>query len=151
MRHDSRQPFWKRKIPDEFTRNEWESLCDGCAKCCLQKIEDTLTGTLYYTRIVCRYLDLSSCRCTCYDHRCERVPSCLQLTPRTIYTLSFLPPTCAYRLIAEGKDLPHWHPLVSGDPALVHDSGNSVRGKVLSEEYVHPEGWDEHIIDWVDH
>ena len=150
MRDGVQTPFWKRKTLAELTSREWELLCDGCARCCLQKMEDDQTGELLYTRIVCRYLDQHECRCTRYDQRTKLVPTCLRLNPENVTRISWLPGTCAYRLVAEGRDLPWWHPLVSGDPGTVHEAGMSIRGRVLSEEYVHPDGWDEHIIDWAE-
>lgn len=143
-------PFWKVKPPEAMTRREWESLCDGCARCCLQKLEYEDTGEIRYTCIVCRYLDEAACRCRQYERRTVLVPTCLRLRPDTIRTIKFLPRTCAYRLIAEGRDLPWWHPLVSGSLATVHAAGISVRGRVVREEYVHPESWEEHIIDWAE-
>lgn len=146
----NKSAFWRVKSPAEMTGHEWESLCDGCAKCCLQKLEYEDTGEIIYTCLVCRYLDEASCRCTCYSTRTGLVPNCLKLQPDTITKIHFLPRTCAYRLIAEGKELSWWHPLVSGDPNSVHSSGMSIRGKVLNEEYVHPDGWEDYIVDWVD-
>ena len=144
------KPFWKVKPLAEMTVAEWESLCDGCSRCCLHKMEDDETGELYYTRIVCRYMDMETCCCTEYDRRTILVPTCLKLYPHNLKDLYFLPLTCAYRLLSEGRDLAWWHPLVSGDPESVHAAGISVRGRVLSEEYVHPDGWDEHVIEWWD-
>lgn len=132
-------PFWERKALADMTRDEWESLCDGCGKCCLHKIEDIDTGILYYTSVVCHLFDDARCRCTAYAERSVRVPDCLVLTPENLDHIDFLPDTCAYRLLNEGQDLPDWHPLVSGDPASVHNAGVSVRGKVISEAYVHPD------------
>ncbi|MCX8044326.1 MAG: YcgN family cysteine cluster protein [Desulfobacterota bacterium] len=142
-------PFWRSKRPFDMSREEWESLCDGCARCCLHKLEDERTGTIHYTCIVCRYLDCETCQCTCYPQRTKIVPTCLQLTPETFMTIRFLPDTCAYRLIAEGKELAWWHPLVSGTSDTVHEAGISIRGKVLSEDFVHPLDWERMIIDWV--
>lgn len=126
-------PFWRRKKLAEMTREEWESLCDGCAKCCLIKLEDEDTGQVDYTDIACRLLDLGTCRCTNYPARSRLVPDCIVLTPAKTARFDWLPTTCAYRLIAEGKDLAWWHPLVSGDPETVHRAGISVRGRVVAE------------------
>ena len=131
---DSGTPFWKQKALDEMTRPEWESLCDGCARCCLIKLEDADTGEIAYTDIACRLLDLGTCRCSDYLHRKTRVPDCVKLTPDKIDDLQWMPSTCAYRLIAEGKDLAWWHPLVSGDPDTVHQADVSVRNRVVPEE-----------------
>ncbi len=142
-------PFWQRKTLPQMTRQEWESLCDGCAKCCLHKLEDEDSGEVFYTKVVCRYMD-DDCRCTEYQRRNELVPNCVWLRPQDVDQFHWLPSTCAYRLIAEGKPLPDWHPLVSGDPDSVHSAGVSIKGRALSEEYVHPEGLEEHIIHWVE-
>ena len=133
-----------------MNREEWESLCDGCAKCCLIKLEDEDSGEIYYTKVACRLLDQKSCRCTDYLNRNQRVPTCLWLTPQHLDELKWLPSTCTYRLLHEGKGLPDWHPLISGTQDSVHKAGISVKGRVLSEEYVHPDGFEEHIVHWVE-
>ncbi len=108
--------FWQEKSLAEMSRQEWESLCDGCARCCLHKLEDEDSGKVHYTSVVCKYLDESTCQCTNYQDRSSLVPDCVWLTPDTAEAFKWLPITCAYRLIAEGKDLKWWHPLVSGRP-----------------------------------
>jgi len=140
-------PFWQRKTLDEMTREEWESLCDGCARCCIVKFEDEDTKEILYTDVVCRLLDIERCRCTAYGDRSRLVPTCLVLTPDLVRSLKWMPETCAYRLIAEGKPLAWWHPLVSGDPNTVHQAGISVRGKVISEKGMTDEELEEHIIE----
>jgi uncharacterized protein len=140
-------PFWKTKKLTEMTREEWESLCDGCAQCCRIKFEDEDTGDLYLTRVVCEYLDIYHCRCTTYADHSTKVPTCLQLTPELINELYWMPETCAYRLLAEGKDLPLWHPLVSGDARTVHKAGMSVRGKVVSARDIPEDDWPDYVID----
>lgn len=125
--------FWKRKSLAEMSSSEWESLCDGCALCCLQKMEDEETGDIYFTDLACRLLDTNSCRCTDYPSRAEKVASCLKLTIDEPETFRWLPASCAYRRLAEGDDLPEWHPLRTGDPNSVHDAGISIRGKAVSE------------------
>jgi uncharacterized cysteine cluster protein YcgN (CxxCxxCC family) len=127
---------------------EWESLCDGCGRCCLIKFQDEETGRLAYTDIACRLLDLGSCRCRSYDQRTRLVTECLDLRSEGAETLRTLPSTCAYRLLYEGADLPTWHPLVTGDPDSVHTAGISVRGRATSEELVHPEEVDDRDVDW---
>ena len=117
-----------------MNKSEWESLCDGCARCCLIKLENADTGETHYTDIACRLLDTAACRCTDYEHRHRRVRDCLSITPRRAESLAWLPPTCAYRRLAEGKPLEWWHPLVSGDPETVHAAGVSVRGRIFARE-----------------
>jgi uncharacterized protein len=146
MDSDSTAPFWKRKTLSEMTRPEWESLCDGCARCCLLKLEDIDTGEIAYTDIACKLLDSGACRCSDYKNRQQSVPDCVVLKPANIADLGWMPSSCAYRLIAEGKDLAWWHPLVSGDPSTVHDSGISVRGKVVPEQ--RGEDPEDHIVTW---
>ena len=126
-------PYWRTKTLEEMTRAEWEALCDGCARCCLIKLEDDDTGEIAYTDIACRLLDIGTCRCTRYRKRLRLVPQCVELTPEEVRKLDWLPSTCAYRLVAEGRDLAWWHPLVSGDPETVHKAGISVRGRVVPE------------------
>lgn len=144
------EAFWQTKSLAQMNTAEWESICDGCAKCCLHKLEDEDDGEIYYTRIVCRYLDEENCQCQCYQQRHEKVPECIWLKPDDLDELNWLPASCSYRLLHEGKALPSWHHLVTGSKqtVLAHDA--SIQGKVVSEEYVHPDGWDEHIVQWVD-
>jgi uncharacterized protein len=142
-------PFWRTKRLTEMTAAEWESLCDGCGRCCLNKLEEEDTGRIYFTDVGCKLLDAESCRCGDYARRDEKVPDCVRLTPHNVSRLAWLPPTCAYRLVAEKRDLYWWHPLVSGDPHTVHAAGVSVRGKVpLSEEQVPDDQLEDHIVSW---
>ena len=140
------QPFWRTKTLAQMTGAEWESLCDGCGKCCLHKLEDADTGEVSYTNVACRLLDLGPCRCGNYAERKRLVPDCLILSAETVDELDWLPETCAYRLVAAGKDLAWWHPLVSGDPESVHDAGISVRGRVISERRAGE--LTQHLVDW---
>lgn len=139
-------PFWRTKALTELSEAEWEALCDGCGKCCLHKLEDEDTGEISYTNVACRLLNPGTCRCKDYDNRWDFVPDCVRLTPFAVADLSWLPSTCAYRLLSEGKDLPWWHPLVSGSPETVHQAGISVRNRVVSENRAGP--LDHHIVDW---
>ena len=139
-------PYWRTKTLEEMTREEWESLCDGCARCCLIKLEDEETGEIAYTDIACRLLDTGTCRCTRYRQRLRLVPECVDLTPEQVRSLDWLPSTCAYRLVAEGRDLAWWHPLVSGDPETVHKAGISVRGRVVPER--RGDDPEERIVTW---
>jgi uncharacterized protein len=140
-------PFWKTKKLSELTHDEWESLCDGCARCCIIKFEDEDTGELFFTNVVCEYLDIYHCKCTTYADHSVRVPTCLTLTPKLIGELYWMPETCAYRLLAEGKDLPEWHPLVSGDAKSVHKAGISVRGKVVSARDVPEDDLPDYVVN----
>ncbi len=140
--------FWQTKSLAQMTVPEWESLCDGCGRCCLAKLEDEDTGELFFTRVACRLLDLKTCRCRNYAQRANLVADCVTLTAETITDFNWLPGTCAYRLLAEGKPLFDWHPLLSGDPQSVRRAGISVQGKVLSEQHVHPDALEEHIVKW---
>lgn len=138
--------YWKKRDLGQLSPAEWEALCDGCGKCCLEKIEDGFTGEISYTNVACRLLDVGTCRCSRYAERRRHVPNCVALTAETILTLAWLPSTCAYRLLAEGRDLPDWHHLVSGDPDLVHRVGASVRGRAVPERRAGP--LEHHIVTW---
>ena len=142
-------PFWRRKKMSEMTKAEWESLCDGCGRCCLNKLIDEDTGETVFTDVGCKLLDAKTCRCTDYAHRQARVSDCVRLTPRNVKRLSWLPPTCAYRIVANGGELSWWHPLVSGSPETVHTAGISVKGRVsASEKDVPDERLEEFIVGW---
>ena len=142
------KPFWKTKTLEEMFPEEWESLCDGCGKCCIVKLEDEDTGALAYTRLHCKLLDGSTCQCSDYTNRRQHVPDCVQLTPVIVEQVDWLPRTCAYRLIDEGKPLPQWHHLVCGDRERIHELGHSVRGQTVSEDTVFEEDEIDWVIDW---
>ena len=142
-------PFWRRKKLAEMTPREWESLCDGCGRCCLNKLTDIDSGATVYTSVRCKLFDPQSCRCTDYANRRRKVRDCVQLTPRGVPRLKWLPPTCAYRLIAEGRDLYWWHHLKSGSRDTVHEAGVSVRGHdTVSEAGMPDEEYENHVVKW---
>jgi len=139
------RPFWETKRLDQMSREEWESLCDGCGKCCVHKLEDEETGELHPTNVACRLLDGRSGQCRDYRHRHAYVPECVRLTPAKLRQIDWLPATCAYRLIDEGRPLPDWHYLVCGDREAVHRAGQSVRGWTVSEDIAGD--FEDHLID----
>ncbi|MHA1544676.1 MAG: YcgN family cysteine cluster protein [Alphaproteobacteria bacterium] len=129
----TRPRFWEAKSLAEMSAEEWEALCDGCGKCCLHKLEDDDTGEVHYTAVACRLLDLKTIRCTDYENRRRLVADCLRLDSQNTAAFKWLPGTCAYKRVSEGKGLADWHPLISQDPMSVHKAGVSVRGKIISE------------------
>ncbi|MFC1685237.1 YcgN family cysteine cluster protein [Pseudomonadota bacterium] len=139
--------FWEHKNMESLSRTEWEALCDGCAKCCLHRLEDEDTREIHFTNVACQLLDQETCHCGNYAERSVLVPDCITLTPKILEDPYWLPSTCAYRLLAEGKALPWWHPLVSGDPDTVFQSGNSVSGRVICE--TEADNLEHHLIEWV--
>lgn len=147
---EGKDNFWQSKSLEQMSSEEWEQLCDGCGKCCLHKLEDEDSQEIAYTRVICRYFDESSCRCQVYSTRKSLVPTCVILKPTNLKDLPWMPSTCAYRLLYEGKELPTWHPLISGNREAIEESGNAVSGKVISEEFVHEDGYDEHLVKWVE-
>jgi len=144
------EPYWRTKSLEEMTSAEWEALCDGCGRCCLNKLEDWDTGEIVFTSVACALLDAGTCRCRDYENRAAVVPDCVQLSPQAVRELTWLPATCAYRRLAEGRDLAWWHPLVSGDPTSVHKAGISVRGRVISEEGIAVEEYEAFVVEWPD-
>ena len=143
-------PFWQTKALAEMSAEEWESLCDGCGRCCLLKLQDDASGEIQHTAVACRWLNLNSCRCRCYSERHQRVPDCVEVNAANVSNLGFLPASCAYRRVAEGRGLAWWHPLVSGDPATVRTAGIAVGDKAVSEAGVHPDELDRYIVRWVE-
>lgn len=139
--------FWINKTLAEMTTEEWEALCDGCGICCMYKIEDADTGDVELTSVACRFLDLEHITCQLYDARFSAMPTCIKLTPSKVEKLGWLPDTCAYRLIMQGKPLPDWHPLVSGDANTVHKAGISVMGKAHRESEVNIEHLEDYIVE----
>lgn len=140
--------FWRRKPLSRLNQHEWEALCDGCGKCCLNKLEDEDTGEVALTRVACRLLDDQSCHCTQYDIRHQFVPECIVLKTENLDTHAYwMPQTCAYRLLWEGKPLYDWHPLISGDTNSVHKAGVSVRDLTVSEFETPQDEWEDHIIE----
>ena len=139
-------PFWQTKTLDKMTTQEWESLCDGCGRCCLHKLRDEETQALSFTNVACRLLDTATCRCSDYENRFAQVPDCIQLTPAMLREIDWLPPSCAYRRIAEGRGLPSWHPLRSGTTETVRTSGASASGRIISERDAGM--LEDHVTDW---
>lgn len=144
----SEQPFWETKSLKEMSSEEWESLCDGCAKCCLIKLKDVDTDEVYTTDVACKLLDCTNGRCSNYENRHEYVPDCIVLTPDNIESLYWMPHSCAYRRLLEGRGLPDWHPLITGTTQTVITSGNSVAGKVFSQDKIALCDMVDHFVDW---
>ncbi len=141
-------PFWKTKSLAQMSNSEWESLCDGCGLCCLNKLEDWDTGEVVFTSVACQLLDGTSCRCSDYDNRRATVPDCIQLDLKLVDEIGWLPPTCAYALVRDGHDLYWWHHLVSGDPETVHVAGISARDRTINEKDVDAEDFEDYVVDW---
>ena len=147
-RADLTPRFWEKKPLQKMSPREWEALCDGCGKCCLNKLEDDDTGEVALTRVACRLLDDQSCQCAHYENRHSFIPECIVLKPENLDTHAYwMPRTCAYRLLWDGKALPEWHPLLTGDPDSVHRAGVSVRGMTVSEFDTPLEEWEDYLID----
>jgi uncharacterized cysteine cluster protein YcgN (CxxCxxCC family) len=143
------EPFWKTKRLEEMTPAEWESLCDGCGRCCLNKLVEEGSDKTLFTDVACKLLDHDTCRCKDYDNRLKTVEDCVLLTPESLREITWLPPSCAYVLLAKGRDLYWWHPLVSGDPDTVHTAGVSVKGRVgACETQVPDEELEKWIVSW---
>ena len=143
------EKFWEVKSLGEMTPKEWESLCDGCGRCCLNKLEDEDSGEIYFTNVTCKLLDIDKCRCTDYKNRKQSMPDCMILSVNNTAALEVMPSTCAYRLLQLGEALPEWHPLITGNKESVIEAGISIAGKVVSEDNIHYEQLPEHLINWV--
>lgn|SRR5690554_1016252 len=143
------EPFWKTKSLDQMTHEEWESLCDRCGLCCVHKLEDEETGEFHFTCVSCKLLDTKTAQCSNYDGRFRIVHDCVQLTPAITREIHWLPPTCAYRKVAEGRELSAWHHLVSGSFDTVHEAGISARNRVISEEIIPDDQFENFIADWI--
>jgi len=148
-RNTDNRPFWERKDLRDMSPKEWESLCDGCGRCCLHKLKDEDTGRVHYTDVACRLLDLKSCRCSNYPQRLEEVADCVVLDPDNLADLAWMPATCAYRRLAEGRGLAEWHPLISGTRASVHRAGIAIGGRAVPESAVDADDLEEHVIRWL--
>lgn len=144
------KPFWETKSLEEMSQQEWESICDGCGRCCLHKLEDPESGEIAYTDVACRLLDCDTCRCRDYSNRAAMVEDCVRLVPGDRQQLKWMPSTCAYRLLDAGRPLPDWHPLISGSDKSVHDAGISIRSRAVPENQIHEDEIEFRIIDWVD-
>ncbi len=150
---DSNDPpnprFWEQKTLFEMTRAEWESVCDGCAKCCLTQLQDEQSEQLVFTNVACDLLNDNTCECTDYDNRSDRVPSCVTMDAGNVeQAAEFAPPTCAYRLLLLGEDLPEWHHLVSESRDTIHQQNKSVKGKVVFARNVDDESIEDHVVEW---
>lgn len=141
-------PFWETKSLESMSDEEWESLCDGCGRCCLQKLQDEDTDEVHFTRVACRLLDTTSCRCRDYTNRFEQVPDCLSIRPMTAEKISWLPESCAYRKLSQGDPLEKWHPLISGNPDSVKQAGISVADRCINEMDVPVSEYIYHLISW---
>ena len=141
--------FWQNKSLSEMDQDEWEALCDGCAQCCLQKLQDEYSGEVFYTRLACELLDIESGLCRNYEQRLRLVSDCMKVSLADLDEFHWLPFSCAYRTLAEGRPLQPWHPLISGSQETVHRAGISVRGKAIPDQGIAEEDWEDHIVRWV--
>lgn len=148
--NNGERPFWEVLRLDQMSADQWESLCDGCGRCCLSKLEDWDTGEIHHTNVACTLFDDKTCVCRDYQNRFETVPDCIKLTAQDVANYHWLPVSCAYRRLHEGRGLAWWHPLVSGDPETVHTAGVSVRGLTVPEDGLEPEDLENHVVNWLD-
>lgn len=145
----SQLPWWEEKSLNDMTREEWEQICDHCGKCCLHKLEDEDDGTVYYTDVACSLVDSESCHCQDYENRCIRVPDCLQLTIGNLDQIEWMPPSCSYRALKEGRGLADWHHLITGDEETIHQVGKSIKGRFVDESEVSDvDELEEHVVEW---
>lgn len=142
--------FWTEKTLTEMSPEEWESLCDGCGNCCLHVLQDEDSDALAFTNVACHLLNIKTCHCTDYTQRKTIVPECTNITADTVNDFHWLPQSCAYRRLSEGKDLPSWHYLVAGDKHYMHRDGHSVKKLAISAQVVHPDDYEDYIIRWVE-
>lgn len=142
--------FWKKKTLEEMSHTEWEALCDRCGRCCLHKIENAESGKVYFTNVACRLFDFKTCQCSDYPHRSDVITDCFPLTPKMVREIHWLPRSCAYRRLTEGRGLAWWHPLVSGDPDTVRHAGFSICGKAFREDEVDLADLEDMVVDWFD-
>lgn len=143
------QPYWETKTLAQMDDLEWESICDGCGKCCLQKLQDEETDEIYYTDLACHQLNIKTCQCKVYSQRFKHVESCVDLTPKHLDEFKWLPDTCSYRVHHETGKLPDWHPLLVGDHSKMLNQGLTVKNYAVNEHRVPEEDWDTHVIRWV--
>lgn len=148
MSKGKKNPFWKEKELSELSTKEWESLCDGCGKCCCIRLEDEDTADIYITDVVCKLFDAQTCQCTDYKNRSSLVPDCVTLTPKNVHQLRWMPETCAYRLVAAGQDLPEYHHLISGDRNSIHEAGMSVQNAVICETVIEEDDLPRRLVIW---
>ena len=139
--------FWERIPFKDLNQQQWESICDGCCQCCAHKLQDEDTDEIFKTNVVCQYLDTEKCQCTVYPERHQYVPDCIKITPDNAGTLTWVPETCGYRLLANGKPLPEWHPLETGDPLSAKKANRAVTGKVISEADINEEDFEDYIVE----
>ena len=142
------QAFWKSTALEDMTQSQWESLCDGCGKCCVLKLEDVDTGAIYYTDVSCQLLCTETAHCTNYAERKKYVPDCVILSPDNLEAVTWMPESCAYRRLHEGRELPDWHPLLTGNQEAMKQANHSVAGLVTNEIYIQEEDMPEHLFDW---
>lgn len=148
MTGTKKTPYWKTKNLAEMSKSEWEDICDGCGKCCCIRLEDEDTAAIYITDVVCHLFDKKDCRCSDYANRSKKVPDCVTLTPDNVASLTWMPKTCAYRLLSEGQDLPPYHHLITGSRNSIHEAGMSVQHAVISETLIAEDELPRRLVIW---